>query len=80
MNDGDEDRGHCAATVAAVTACRCGHPGDDSPHPCHGLNYTCRQPATQRFYGARLVALAGMQMKVEVRDTWACDACWEVRR
>jgi hypothetical protein len=29
-----------------------------------------------RFYDARLVPLAGVQMKFEVRDTNACDPCW----
>lgn len=57
--------------------CRCGHPRSSKhPHPCHGQAHRCRQPATQRFYGPRLVALAGMQAKLEVSDTWACDTCW----
>ena len=55
--------------------CRCGHSGSE-PHPCHANNYSCGKPATQRFYGATQVALAGMQMKVQVSETWACDDCW----
>ena len=57
--------------------CRCGHPKDSTdPHPCHGKGHGCRKPATIRFYNPRPVALAGMQMKLQVSDTWACDACW----
>lgn len=56
--------------------CRCGHTGE-GPHPCHYANYSCGKPATQRFYGPRLIAIAGIQMKVEVSSTWACDECWE---
>lgn len=59
--------------------CRCGHSGD-GPHPCHAKAYGCRKPATLRFYGARPVALAGVQMKLEMSDTWACDECWEMYR
>lgn len=60
------------------THCRCGHPNDSAdPHPCHGDGYTCRKPAKQRFYGASLVCLAGVQMKVGVHESWACDECWE---
>lgn len=55
--------------------CRCGHTGAD-PHPCHARAYTCRQPATRRFYRPRWVGLAGAQTKMEVCETWACDACW----
>lgn len=56
--------------------CRCGHDGQ-GPHPCHAKAYECRKPATQRFYNAQPVALSGMQMKLQVQDTWACDECWE---
>lgn len=56
--------------------CRCGHKESDGPHPCHFGGYTCRKPATQRFYGARLVSLAGVTMKAEVSETWACDEHW----
>jgi len=56
--------------------CRCGHEGGE-PHPCHGVVYTCRKPAIHRFYAPKFVSLAGQQMKMEVRDTWACDECWE---
>lgn len=55
--------------------CRCGHDGK-GPHPCHAVGYTCRKPATQRFYNARPVALAGVQMKFQATNTWACDECW----
>lgn len=58
------------------TACRCGWDGIGE-HPCHGGAYSCRKPATQRFYAPRMVGLAGVQLKFEVSDTWACDACWE---
>lgn len=58
-----------------MSQCRCGHDGQ-GPHPCHAKAYTCRQPATQRFYNARPAALAGMQMKLVCDDTWACDGCW----
>lgn len=57
--------------------CRCGHDGGDI-HPCHGDEYRCRKPATLRWYGARAIALAGMQMKLECSDTWACDDCWRL--
>lgn len=55
--------------------CRCGHEGAGD-HPCHGKAHTCRKPATQHFYNPQPVALAGMQMKLQVTDTWACDECW----
>lgn len=55
--------------------CRCGHAGGE-PHPCHGKAYTCRAPAKQRFYAPHFVSLAGVQMKFEVSETWACDVCW----
>jgi len=57
--------------------CRCGHPNDStSPHPCHGMGHTCGRPAQQRFYNPRPAHLAGVQMKLEVSETWACDECW----
>lgn len=56
--------------------CRCGFDGNGE-HPCHGDAYTCKKPSKQRFYNPRPVALSGMQMKLEVRDTFACDECWE---
>jgi Zn-finger protein len=56
--------------------CRCGHTEDGSPHPCHADGYRCRKPAKQRFYGLKLSALSGFQMKVTSHDTWACDECW----
>lgn len=40
------------------------------------MEYRCRQPAKQRFYNPRPVALAGFQSKVEMSETWACDDCW----
>lgn len=65
------------ALAAKAEPCRCGHPGDSpDPHPCHGVAYTCRKPAKQRFYAPRLVCLAGVQPKVGARSTWACDECW----
>jgi hypothetical protein len=62
--------------TAPSDSCRCGHAGD-GPHPCHAKGYRCGAPATQRFYNAQRVALAGMQPKLQVQETWACDACWE---
>ena len=55
--------------------CRCGHSGD-GPHPCHYNAYKCGKPAQQRFYNAHPVALAGVQMKFQVTETWACEECW----
>lgn len=59
-----------------MPACRCGHVDAEVPHPCHGKGYTCRKPATRRFYGAHFTSLAGVQMKVGMHETWACDECW----
>lgn len=59
-----------------MAECRCGHTGE-GPHPCHAKGHTCGKPATQRFYNARPVCLSGMQMKLGVSETWACDECWE---
>lgn len=61
-----------------MNRCRCGHPKDSpDPHPCHAKGYACGKPAIQRFYNVVPYAhVAGMQMKLEVRDTWACDECW----
>lgn len=55
--------------------CRCGYTGEGH-HPCHGRGYTCRQPAKERFYSVRPVALAGQQLKLGAQQTWACDECW----
>lgn len=55
--------------------CRCGHDGE-GPHPCHFNLYTCRKPAVLRLYNPAAVALAGMQMKVQMTETWACEECW----
>ena len=68
--------------MSTTNECRCGAPANSDPHPCHGLAYSCRKPARERFVQqgpARLPALAGMQAKVEVTGyvTWACDDCWE---
>jgi hypothetical protein len=48
----------------------------DGPHPCHGRNYTCGKPATQRFYNARTVTMEGEHLKFQTTDTWACNECW----
>ena len=56
--------------------CRCGWDGNGE-HPCHYNGYTCRKPAKQRFYNPQPVALAGMQPKLQVSESWACDECWE---
>lgn len=58
--------------------CHCGHdrtlPG---PHPCHGGKYTCRQPAKIRYYEpVKRYSLAGVQLKISVTSTYACDDCW----
>jgi len=58
-----------------MDSCRCGYEGTGQ-HPCHGKGYTCQKPAKQRFYDVQMPALAGMHMKVQVTETWACDACW----
>lgn len=59
--------------------CRCGHTGD-GPHPCHGDEYRCGEPAQRRFYdpwnGQHRASLAGVQPKVSMAETWACDAHW----
>lgn len=57
--------------------CRCGHLVDALDHPCHGRAYTCGDPARQRFYSPKAVALSSVQMKLQVHETWACDECWE---
>jgi hypothetical protein len=57
--------------------CRCGYTAGAGPHPCHGNNYRCKRPAEQRFYNATAVSLSGMQMKLQVNDTFACDICWK---
>ena len=59
-----------------MNPCRCGYNGEGD-HPCHGNGYACRKPATRRFYSPRMVGLAGMQFKVQMTDTWACDECWQ---
>ena len=62
------------------TTCRCGWDGQGD-HPCHRNNYTCRKPAKIRYYEpTKLYALAGVQMKMSVVDTWACDECWEIAK
>jgi len=61
-------------------ACRCGHSDfslSPEPHPCHGSEYTCGKPAKRRFYNGKFVSLAGVQLKVQANETWACDACWD---
>ena len=63
-------------TAPSDSSCRCGHTGN-GPHPCHAGGYRCSAPATRRLYNAELVALAGMQPKAQIQETWACDACWE---
>jgi len=60
-----------------MNACRCGYTGPEEGHPCHFNGYLCGKPAKQRFYNARPVALAGMILKFETTDTWACDEHWE---
>jgi hypothetical protein len=62
---------------APQNACRCGWDGKGE-HPCHWGAYTCRKPAKQRFYGAHLACLAGMQPKLGIHETWACDEHWDL--
>lgn len=58
-------------------SCRCGWDGIGE-HPCHGMGYTCKKPAKQRFYhDGRPFSLAGVQMKLSMQETWACDECWQ---
>lgn len=57
--------------------CRCGYNTSNDYHPCHGNGYTCKKPAKPRFYNPKLVALAGVQTKFQVSETYACDDCWE---
>lgn len=64
------------STAAKASSCRCAAPEDADPHPCHGQVYACRKPAKRRLYGARPVALTGVQMKLAASSTWACDECW----
>lgn len=59
-----------------MSECRCGRWDGTGPHPCHGFGYTCENEGTERMV-SRPVSLAGMQMKVEVYITYACDSCWE---
>jgi len=62
------------------TTCRCGWDGQGD-HPCHANAYTCRKPAKVRYYEpTKLYALAGMQMKMSVAETYACDECWEAMK
>lgn len=70
--------------------CRCGHRADSTePHPCHKYNRfgggRCGKPATQRFYNPApgrvpYAQVAGVQLKLEVAETWACDECWAEAR
>lgn len=56
--------------------CPCGWSGEGE-HPCHGLGYTCRKPAKTRYYEPhKRYSLAGMQPKMSVVQTHACDDCW----
>jgi hypothetical protein len=67
---------------AVKKACRCGWDGVGD-HPCHyprlGPSYSCKRPAKERFYyDGHPFSLAGVQMKLSVNQTFACDECWEV--
>ena len=60
-----------------MATCRCGWSvvGD---HPCHGKGYECKKPAKVRYYEPHSrYSLAGMQLKLSVVETFACDECWE---
>jgi hypothetical protein len=62
----------------STTPCRCGYTGD-GPHPCHADGYACGKPAQARYYDPNpgQWSLAGMQLKLSVTETWACDGCWD---
>lgn len=61
--------------------CRCGYKPGDPFHPCHHGGYTCKKPGVERYVPLGLAALPGMQMKMSVYQTWACDQHWaEYRR
>ena len=62
--------------MAKINACQCGWNGEGE-HPCHWGGYTCGKPASARFV-TRPTCLAGMQMKVEGYQTFACDEHWEL--
>lgn len=54
-------------------SCRCGWDGTD-PHPCHWDAYRCRKPAREFFYEpSKRYSLAGVQPKLSVTSTWACE-------
>lgn len=60
--------------------CRCGWDGQGA-HPCHADGYTCRKPATRRFYTptpgkAPYAQVPGVQIKLQLAETFACDECW----
>ena len=55
--------------------CRCNRETERS-HLCHGQGYTCPNLGKMRLYQMQPVSLAGMQMKLQVQQTIACDACW----
>lgn len=60
-----------------MSICRCGHDiKSEEQHPCHGLAYACKKPATSRFV-TYPVCVAGGQPKLGAYETWACDECWE---
>ena len=53
--------------------CRCGWDGTGA-HPCHRCH---TRPGRSRLYAPTMrFSLAGMQPKLSVRDTNACDECW----
>jgi len=59
--------------------CRCGWNKTFGIHYCHGKGYTCRNPGTIRFYNPNpdRFSLAGMQAKLSMSETYACDECWD---
>lgn len=61
------------------TLCRCGHDtSTEGAHPCHGKAHTCKEPGTRRLYVPTMrFSLAGVQPKLSVSETFACDACWD---
>lgn len=58
-------------------SCHCSR--DTPAHLCHGADYTCPRPAKSRLYRTSQhidFALAGVQTKFVMTETWACDECW----
>lgn len=77
------------APAPAPAACRCGRYAGSGVHLCHGsaggvTKYTCLNAGSVRYYTPTWrFALAGVQPKLSVVETVACNVCWvafEARR